>query len=169
MSKDLDFSEDVKIDKHELDRELINQPSLYREYAKAYAHSLKVRDKARARIDLVKAEVDSDIRTNYEKFGFDKKPTEAAITQAIIKSEEYNEVYDDFIEKNTEAKIIGHSVEAFVQRKDMLIYLTKLFLSGYYSESTSIHEDIVEKKLKSKQDKKIKKKLASRKKIKKTN
>lgn len=157
--EDLDFSEDIKIDKYKLDFELINGPEIRHDWSKAHVEAIKQKQKAKARIELVSAEVDEDIRTNWETFNFDKKPTEAAIKQAIIKSEQYQEVMDKFIETVGDAKMLEHSIEEFDQKHDNLGRMIKIYLTGYYSESTKIHDDIDEKKLSDQQTKNIQKKL----------
>jgi len=165
--RELNFSEDIITDKYRLDWELVNGPQIHNDWGKVESQAKKEQQKAKAKIDLVNAELDEDIRTNWEDYNFDKRPTEAAIKQAIIKSDRYQKAMEDFIEANSNVNYLGHCMDEFDQKHDNLGRLIKLFLTGYYSESTAIREDIVEKKLDDKTRKKIQKKLATKEKKKK--
>ena len=167
MSKEengLNYSKDIKLDKYNLDFELVNGPSIRNKWSKEFKEQKKKRDKAKAKIELVSAEKDEDIRNNWEEYKFDKKPTEAAIKQAIIKTEEFQEETDKFIEANSEAKYLELCLEEFNQKHDNLRGLIKIYLTGYYQESTKIYgEDVIEKKEDNKRQQKIKKKLSKKK------
>jgi len=128
------YKDDLRIDKYSLDTEWEKQPMVYMKWAENYAEAVFERDKAKRALELVKAKIDSDIRQNPEKYGFDKKPTEAAIVSEIVQSAEYQDVYDEFIQANKRMNILAGAKEAMSQRKKALESLTDLMIAGYYSQ-----------------------------------
>jgi len=81
----------VHIDKTRLDDAAENQPYLVWEYGKGYAKAIKHLDEARAALKVTEAEVDISVRENPDDFDLpsDKKPSEAAIRAAVLRSKEY--------------------------------------------------------------------------------
>ena len=57
-----DFKTEIFIDKNSLDEELVRQPQLYCYWAERETEALYERDKCKEKLDLVKAELDGDIR-----------------------------------------------------------------------------------------------------------
>ncbi len=145
-----EYAGDLKINKHKLDDELVNQSGLYMKYAEQNAEALFDRDRAKENLDVVRAEIDSEIRNNWEAFGFEKKPTETAISGCIMQDEKYREANGDLIEKNRDTNILAAAKEAMNHKKSALSNLVALYLAGYYSEvpmPKDKKEDITEKKI----------------------
>lgn len=127
-----DFKKDLEIAKHELDKEWINQPILFVEWAEQAVNASFVKDKAKERLDLTRAEVDFKIRSNPSKYGIEKI-TESVVTNTIITSKEYKAANDNYLNAIKEAKILDVAREAFDHKKKALERLTDLFLAGYWS------------------------------------
>ena len=58
------YKDDIKIDKHNLDVEWMNHAVLFIEWAEKEVEAQFEKDKAKERLDLVKAELDSRIRSD---------------------------------------------------------------------------------------------------------
>ena len=69
----------VWIDLNSLDNELINQPILYAKYSNAWAMAIREQARAKEKLNMVKADLDSKARKSWEILGFDKRPSEPQI------------------------------------------------------------------------------------------
>lgn len=131
----MSFSDDAKIDKHQLDYEWLRQASLFHKYAEAHANAMFERDKLKERLDLVKAQIDSAIRSDPEDYGFLTKPTEPAISSAIIQDLDYIEAKTSYLNAIREMNIVVGARIAMEHKKAALETLAKLYLSGYWAEA----------------------------------
>ena len=130
----MSYKEDLKIDKHRLDFEWERQAQLYMKWAEAYAQAVLDRDRAKELLDVVRAELDSKIRKSPADFGFDKKPTESAITNTVVQQEEYRKAYDKLIQAQSNMNILAGAKEAMSHKKKALEGITQLMVSGFYAE-----------------------------------
>lgn len=129
------YKDDIKIDRNNLEEEWVNQPKKFIEWAEKEIDAQWERDRAKEKLDLVRAELDSAIRKNPKLYGITaEKITEAAISNAIIQEKKFKEASETYLEKVREAKIMGVAREGFDQRKKALEKLTDLFLSQYWAE-----------------------------------
>jgi len=163
------YKEDAKIDIYNLHTELARQPGLYIDYAEQYADSVAimmradekvktVKTEGKRRVDEKRADLDAKIRTNPELYGLDsdKKPTENAITNAIISNQNFKEIQD------TVTKEIAEAMEAYIEavrikelldgvkigfshRKTALEKEVELFLNSYYADPKIPKQYIEEK------------------------
>ena len=152
--------DDIKVDIYNLHTELAGQPGLYRDYAEkaadAVAEMMKaneqlsvVKTEGKRKIDEKKAELDADIRINPSEYGLvvepGKKPTETAISSAIILepafknvcdqvAEEIKIATDTYIEAVRNKELLDGTKIAFSHRKTSLEKEVELWLGGYYSD-----------------------------------
>jgi hypothetical protein len=126
------FKEDLQFDKFRLDAEWENHPSLFYKYAEQAVEAAYERDKAKEQLDLVKAELDSDIRSDPEAFNLEKI-TESAISNTIIKTQKFKDANGKYLEAVKNTRILEAAREAFDHRKKALERETDLYLSGYWS------------------------------------
>jgi len=133
-----DFKKLLTVDKDNLDLALVEQASLMYDYGLEYAEALRKRDKLKDRLDVVKAELDSEIRSNPEGFGFDKKPTESAIANAILLEKEYRAASERYLEACYEVNVILAAKNALEHKKSAVENLIKLYCSNYWAEGTSL-------------------------------
>jgi hypothetical protein len=130
-----DFESDLKIDEYSLNEEWKNQPALFDKWSKISAQAKREAEIAKDNVEIVKAEIARDIRLSNEV-----KLTEKAIEQSIILDKRYKIAFREFINKKHDSDVLSGTLRAFDQRKDSLEYLTKLYLSNYYTEE-SFHSD----------------------------
>ena len=150
------IEDDIHIDEFNLKGEVIEQPTLYykwtKKYAKAKASSFKsaeilkvVRSEAKAELENVRATLDSDVRDNWDVLGFDKKPTEAAISAWIVIQGDYvdqskasNDMIRGAIEEAASAiedeEILEGAKLAMSNKKISLQDLAQMKVTEFYSE-----------------------------------
>lgn len=122
----------VEVDPNELDREWLEQPSLYFQYASFAADARKEWEVHKNYLELVKAEVDGRIREESEK-----KPSEAAIDKMVVRSPEYQAQQARVNEARHKMDVVNAAVSALDHRKTALTKLVDLFLANYFSKPKS--------------------------------
>lgn len=138
---DLDYEKDLYIDKDSLEECLVEQPELYAKWSKAWADAVKERDHAKENLSIVKADLDMKIRKSWDILGFDKKPTDMAITTWICAQNEYRKANFLLIQSTHAVNVLEAAKWAFQHRKDSLDNLVRLFLSNYYSDSKAVGKE----------------------------
>lgn len=141
MKDELNYEEDLQIDKDSLEECLIEQPELYGKWSKVWAQAVKERDQSKEQLNVTKADLDKQIRKSWDILGFDKKPTDLAITTWICAQQEYRDANFRLIEATYSVNVLEGAKWAFQHRKDALDNLVKLFLSNYYSESKAVGQE----------------------------
>lgn len=126
------------IDKTRLDTEWIKQPRLFFVYAKQLADAKRRLEEARAEADVVKAEVDLEIRGTPENFGFkDMKITEVLITTTINQNGRYQKAAKLIRIRKHKVDILQAAVTALEHRKSALEKLVSLHGQNYFSTPTT--------------------------------
>lgn len=139
---DTTYEQDVLINENRFDEEWLRQPSLMMKWSLKHATSVKrkaraeenlkiIRAEARRLIDKEKSKVDTDIRKYWKDYGFDSRPTENGIENAINGDKKFNEFCDAqekrikeagdvLIDAVEEEAIYAAAVKAMVHRKKSL-------------------------------------------------
>ena len=158
----MNYEQDLKIDDSSLDLECLDQPSLFMRYAKHAANARRFLDLAKQNLDVVKAELDKDIRESPDNYGI-LKITEGSIQSAILTDKAYTEAYKEFTDAKYEADMAQNAVVAMNQKKDMLEQLIKLQGQSYFAGPKVPRDLSKERSLKeNKTDSGINKKLTRR-------
>jgi len=127
-----DLDKDLAVDPMLLDEDWLRQPGLYMKYSAMAADAQKRRDMAKEKLDVVKAELDKDIRNNPSKYGMDKV-TENAVAMTIPSQQAYKDASTELIEAGYESNMLQAAVRAFDHRRSALENMVKLWLGSYYS------------------------------------
>jgi hypothetical protein len=124
------------IDQTQLDKEWVEQPKLFFEYAVMLADERSNLERRKAQADLVRAELDKQIREDPVKFGLGSKLTETAINNTITENSQMQKA-------NTKIRLAKHRVDVFQaavnaldQRKSALERLVSLHGQNYFSQPT---------------------------------
>ena len=128
----MNYEKDIQIDESALDVEWLSQASLMLKYTRHQASTAKDEELAKEELDLVKAELDKEIRSEPEKFKIEKI-TEGAITSAILTSKRYKEISQRCIDAKFENNVAKGAVRSFEQRKDALENLVRLHGQQYFA------------------------------------
>lgn len=127
-----DFGEEIKINRFKLEEECERHVSLYHYYSKARADAKAELDEANDKLKLTLAEMDGEIRNNWNE-DKDGKRTEGAITNKLESNEKIiiqkGKIRD--IQKNL--YVLDAATFALDHRKSMLDNLVTLLVKGFYS------------------------------------
>ena len=140
----MSYKDELTIDKHNLDVEWINQSKVFAKWGEELVYAQERTDKAKANLDLIKAQTDSKIRAN----NIGSKITESQILNMIIQDSEYQKAIVEHIEAKKQEGIIEIARKAFeFQRNKALDRLTDLFLSNYWAEPRGKAEQMISQNL----------------------
>jgi len=136
----MNYEKDIQIDNQALDVEWLNQASLTFSYTKHAAEMRKALDLQREKLNVVKAELDSDIRSSPEVYDI-VKITENAVQAAITQTSKYQEAYNIFLEHKYDLDIADGAVRALQDKKAALENLVRLHGASYFA-GPSIPRDL---------------------------
>lgn len=131
------FIDDLKINPNALHTEWIKQAYLYGQWAERHAQATRNRDLIKTKMDVLKAQLDAKIRTHWQSYGYEKKPTEPAIDAYIISNKEYQELQDAYNQQTYNINLYLAARQSLEHKKAALMDLSKLHLAGYYSKLTT--------------------------------
>jgi len=132
MDDQFNYEQDLAIDPHSLDEEWLRQPGLYMKYSKEAANAERVRDLAKEKVGVVKAELDRAIRKEPIKYGLEKI-TDTPVAGAVLLQSEYKEAANALIEADFKLNILKSAVRAFDHKREALENAVKMWLGGYFS------------------------------------
>lgn len=135
-----EYAEDIRIDEEMLDWEWIDQPNRMLKYCNVLAKTLRDLDLAKEDLDVVKAGLDKDIRSDPEKFGITGKITEALLDNTITLQADFIAANHKYIECKYEAEMAKSAVRAMDQRKDALENLVRLHGQSYFAGPRTPHD-----------------------------
>lgn len=131
-----EFRNYLEIDKNSLDDEVVQHPSLFFRVSEAYVEAAAVRDIAKEELATVDAELDRQIRENFEG----EKITEATIKNQIQTHKAHKAAMDAYLTAKHNADLLGVLKEAFSVKGYMVRDLCSLAVANYF-ESTSIRSE----------------------------
>lgn len=129
----MNYEKDIIIDETALDIEWLDQPKLMLKYTRHAAQTRQDMDLAKEEVDLVKAELDKEIRDDPEKFDITTKVTEAVVSNTILACDEYKKVIKKYNKAKFEYEVAQGAVRAFDQRKSALENLVRLHGQQYFA------------------------------------
>lgn len=127
-----DFSH-LEIDPHRLDEEWVEQPRRYFLMAQGQADARMRWEEAKNRLEVVRAEIDRDIRRDPAAYGI-AKLTESAIESTIPLQAKYERARHQVVEAKHEYDIWDAGLGALDHKKKGLENLVQLHLSSYYAK-----------------------------------
>ncbi len=129
------FRESIKLSINTLDKNAIEQPSLYEDYSRKWAEAVYARDKVKEQISIIKSEIDEEIRRNPKNFGWtaEKDVTETWLNKQIDAHEKVKEANQKLIDAQHEVNVFSSAKETLEHRKKMLEVLTDLYKGNYFT------------------------------------
>ncbi len=128
----MNYEYDIKIDHDSLDVEWLDQPELMMRYSHHQAECALELDKAKERLEVVKADLDKKIRSHPEKFDI-AKVTETVVSNTIITQTKYTEAHQEMLTAKYDFDIARAAVSAIHGRKDALENLVRLHGMQYFA------------------------------------
>lgn len=123
----------LKIDKDDLDTELIEQAPLYQEVSEAHADAISTRDAAKEDHAKVAARVAYELRKAKAASG--DKCNETMVSDETTLDPRFQESVEKVARAIREAAVLGALKDSFDQRGKMLRELASLYLGGYWQRN----------------------------------
>lgn len=139
MREEENFESVLEIDEFALDREWVNQPSLFMKYALMLAEAKATFAERKAKVEVVKAELELDIRQSPEKYDI-AKVTEATVQATILIQETYKDVLKRMNKAKHRVDILQAVVDTLDHRKRSLENLVTLHMANYFSKPKERHK-----------------------------
>lgn len=130
MSK-LNFEEDIKIDPHSLEDELVGQSQLLFWYDEEMNEQKKVLSNLELELSVLEAEISYKIRKG--SYGYDGKITEAVVKELVEKDEDVVKQRQKVIDQKRITSKTASAAEAIRQRRYMLQKMVDLYIYEYYN------------------------------------
>jgi len=127
------YKRDLDIDMNDLEGEWLKQPSLFMYYSQEHSEAIKERENAKNNLDVIDAQLDSEIRRDWEKH-WTKSPTETAVKNWVLQHEKHKKALDVFNEKSHSVNLLQSAKSAFDHRRKALENLVTLLVTGFHSE-----------------------------------
>lgn len=129
----MDTDLDLTIDPEHLDAAWANQAALMLEYGKQAAMAKMQADVAKARLAVVAAECDRQIRKDPQKYGL-IKATEGTVPHAVAEHRRHQAAMEEYLNAKYEANVLQAVVDALQHRKASLQGYTDLWLRQWYAD-----------------------------------
>ncbi len=135
MNEQTTYEKDLYIDCDALDIEWLMQPMLMVKYVEMQASTGRELDRVKEKLNLIRAELDRDIRKDPKDFKIaeDIKITEAVIAGCILEQKKYKNATTEVIDAQYEFNTARGTVQAVDQRKQALENLVKLHGQHYFA------------------------------------
>jgi hypothetical protein len=130
---------DPTIDELQLDTEWLKQPRLYYDWAIYYADAKRDLATQKQKLDVVKAELAREIRSDPVRYNLDKV-TETTVPACVLEQLEYKDANRDYINAQHRADVLGAAVAALEHRRRALENLVDLHGQNYFSQPRA-HSD----------------------------
>jgi len=132
-NEELDLERINEINEHALDTEWKYQSTNYQKLSKLVAAATKIKDKEKEKLDLLCAELDTDIRKDPSKYGVEKI-TETVVKNAIVQIQDYGDQFAAYLDAKEDEQVLSGALKALEHKKKALEKLSELWIAGYYSE-----------------------------------
>lgn len=124
----------VEIDQDRLDKEWLQQPKLYLEYAEKLAEANDALSKRKSALEVVEAELSLDIRLNPFKYKFTKvKPNNDEVEATLKLQEPYKLALEKYNRAQYRVDILKAAVTALDHKKRALENLVVLHGQSYFA------------------------------------
>lgn len=127
-----EYEKDLHIIESAIDTEWLEQPMKMFKYCALAAQTRMDLDHAKEAFDIIKAEMDKNIRNAPSDYGLEKV-TDKAIESITITQKEYIKASNDYIQAKYENEMALAAVRACDQRKDALENLVRLHGQQYFA------------------------------------
>ena len=130
------WKERLAINIYDLHNDVATQPSYYADVAEVAAELKAEVQAAKSNLELVKAEINSDVRANPGQYNLDKV-TEGAIQTAVTLSGRVKEADAVYALACRQHDMIQVLVTAFEHRRSMINNEVQLYINNYWGELQS--------------------------------
>lgn len=140
------FQDDLSIQENDLNSAFLRQASLFAYYAQLHVQNMRRESRAKLLLEIEEAKIAKQVRDRLVAEG--AKSTEKQIEQEISRTASYIKAANAYNEAKANTALAASTVEAFRQRRDMLIQLganQREELKGETRLNMHTHEQVKQK------------------------
>lgn len=136
----------MRIDKLKLDEEWIAHPAMVQEYAEKQAVAQNKFDRAKYKLELTEAELDTKIRADPAAYGVPKL-TEKVVEKTILLHPQYQEDMEAYLDAKADLESYKAVIASFSHRKAALENTANLWMCSYFSgpRTSTTNREMLEK------------------------
>lgn len=128
--------EDLRVDPERIEKELLNQPTIYAKYSQLYAKQLYMVAESKRLLDEKKAELNLEMKRKPENFNI-PKTSDPTIDSAVTIHPDVVHLHEQYNRQLSIQKEIEGFIKAFDQRAKLLSDEVKLIAIGFYGTPTT--------------------------------
>lgn len=128
-----DFNDEVKINKYQLDDELVEQPQRYYNWAKLESKAADDVARLKDKVEIIKAEVEIRIRKHPTAYDLPDNPKEALIKAAILIQPKVKRANRKLLKAMKTHRLLSKAEKSFEHRKKSLEGLVSLNIQMHFS------------------------------------
>ena len=125
----------LKIDRENLDEEVMRQPELFYRVSAELASAISDRDGAKDLMNRTEARIKEDIREEWRKE--EKKFTVTEVDDAASRHPKFKSRQEEYRAASQRVELVSAMKEAFQQRSYMLRELSSLWVNNYFQDSST--------------------------------
>ena len=133
-----DYKKDLETNFDTLPENWRDHPQKFADWGEKHANAMADRDRSKESLEVVKAELGTDIRQNWASKGFDKAPTVDAVKDWVTLQPVYRIANKDYIDACEQTQIMAVAKSAFEHRRKQLESLTQFLLMGIISANPKL-------------------------------
>lgn len=126
-TEEINYEDDISINKHRLDREFVTHPKKHMKYARLAAQATAVLTRAEENVKIIRSEIITELLAG------GTKPTGQVIEATYRTDERHKKAKEAWVKAQETASLLNEAVIAFRHRKNSLENLAQLQMSGYFS------------------------------------
>ncbi len=138
----MSIKQELHINKFKLDEELVNIAMQLQDYGEQHSEAVKRKDKQKLKLEVLEAELQTELRKNWQELGFDKAPTVAQADSFIKTNEKYQKESDKLVDISSEVSYNAATLTALQAKRSALGNLVQLFLTNYWSDQSLSAESV---------------------------
>ena len=128
----------LQINENDLASECLKHPAQVGEWGAYSVKKQEEYDRAKAKFDLVKAQLDIQIRANPAGFGIPKL-TEVTVSSAMTQSKAYQEAQNEMLTAKRNSNLCVAALQSLEHRRKALDLAVQLYTHNYYAEKITHH------------------------------
>lgn len=128
-----DFNDDVYIDKYQLDEELVKQPQIFYDWAKAEVIAGDEASRLKDEAEVIKAKIEIRIRANPTLYDLPDNPKEALIKAAVTINRKVRKANKKYLRALKTQRLLAKAEKAMEHRKKSLEGLVSVNMQMHFS------------------------------------
>lgn len=115
-----ELNEDLKIDRASIEKERVKLAIIFFKWSKLFVESQNNSNEAKAKLTYIQAFLSDDIRTNYDNYNLESRPTETAIRNMVVQNKDYIKARCNHATLQLRTEFLSLAVKAFEFKKSAL-------------------------------------------------